>query len=257
MTGSPTVTVRVESGIAHVTMSRAHANAIDGALVDDLSAALRAVEEDDAARAVILRGAGKLFCPGLDLQDLSALDRPSMQAFMDRFGAVVLELYTFPKPMLAALSGHALAGGLVLALAADWRVLRRGAMVGLNEVKVGVPLPYGVAHVVRESVPAHRRTEVALLGRNFRDEEALAAGVVDEIAEPDDFEARCLERAEEFASKDSRAFAVTKRYLRSAAAERARAQGRLLVPEWIDAWFSPSTRARVAEIVAGLKGKGK
>jgi enoyl-CoA hydratase len=218
--------------------------------------AFQEAQADPAVRAVALRAEGKLFCPGLDLQDLWPLDRPAMGRFMERFGACVLTLYACPKPVIAAVHGHALAGGCVLALTADWRVSRRGAMLGLNEVKVGVALPFGVAHMLRESVASARMAEIALLGRNFRDEEAVAAGLAHEVAEAPAFEETCRARIEEFASKDAAAFGVTKRYLRSAAIERIRANDRHLLGEWLDGWFSPPTRARVAEIVAGLQGKG-
>ena len=131
----------------------------------------------------------------------------------------------------AAIHGHALAGGCVLGLCADWRVLRRGALIGLNEVKVGVPLPFGVALIVRDAVPRHALPAVALLGRNFSDEAALAAGLADELAEPGEVEAAARARLEELLDKDPAAFSVTKRYLRSPAIERIRANNRLLLPD--------------------------
>jgi enoyl-CoA hydratase/carnithine racemase len=175
---------------------------------------------------------------------------------MRRFSAAVLTLYAFPKPVVASLHGHALAGGCVFALCADWRVLRRGAVIGLNEVKVGVPLPFGVALIVREAVPKHKVTEVALLGRNFTDEAALAAGLADELSDADGIEALARARIEEFVEKDGFAFSVTKRYLRSSVVERVRASNKLLLPEWLDGWFSEGTTARIKAIVAGLKDKG-
>ena len=246
-----------EGAIGVVRLERAHGNAINDALVEGLMSTLAEAEADPAIRGVLLTAAGKIFCPGLDLQELLPLDRDAMERFMLRFSAAVLSLYTFPKPVVASLHGHALAGGTVLALCADWRVLRRGAMTGLNEVKVGVPLPFGVASIVREAVPRHKLTAVALLGRNFVDDDAVAAGLADELADADRIEATARERVEEFIAKDAFAFAVTKRYLRSPVVERIRANNRLLLPEWLDGWFSAGTRARVAEIVAGLKEKGK
>jgi enoyl-CoA hydratase len=180
-----------------------------------------------------------------------------MERFMRRFSAAVLTCYTFPKPVVAVLHGHALAGGCVLALCADWKVLRRGAVIGLNEVKVGVPLPFGVALIVREAVPKHKITEVALLGRNFNDEAAVSAGLADELADPAGIEAQARERLEEFLSKDTFSFAVTKRYLRAGVVERVRASNRLLLPEWLDGWFSPGTRARIDAIVKELASKGR
>ena len=258
MSSSPqSVTLTREGPIGVLRMEREHGNAINEALVASLVATLAEAESDPEIRGVLLTAGGKIFCPGLDLQELAALDREAMERFMRRFSAAVLTLYTFPKPVVAVLHGHALAGGCVLALAADWRVLRRGAVTGLNEVKVGVPLPFGVALIVREAVPKHKITGVALLGRNYTDEAALAAGLADELADAEGLEAVSRERLEEFVAKDAFAFAVTKRYLRSPVVERIRANNRLLIPEWLDGWFSPGTTARIAAIVAELQDKGK
>jgi len=251
------VTLTREGPIGVVRMDREHGNAINDALVESLVATLAEAESDPTIQGVLLTGGGKIFSPGLDLQELAVLDREAMERFMRRFSAAVLTLYTFPKPVVAVLHGHALAGGCVLALCADWRVLRRGALTGLNEVKVGVPLPFGVALIVRDAVPKSRLTEVALLGRNYTDEAALAAGLADELADAASVEAVARERLEEFIAKDASAFAVTKRYLRSPVVERIRANNRLLIPEWLDGWFSPGTTERIAAIVAGLQDKGK
>jgi enoyl-CoA hydratase/carnithine racemase len=254
--GTQAVTLTRDGAIGVVHLARAHGNAINGAFIESLVAALGEAEADPAIRGVLLTAGGKIFCPGLDLQELIALSRDEMERFMRRFSAAVLTLYTFPKPVVAVLHGHTLAGGCVLSLCADWRVLRRGAVTGLNEVKVGVPLPFGVALIVRDAVPKNRLTEVALLGRNASDEEALAAGLADELADADAVEAVGRERLDEFIAKDTFAFAVTKRYLRAAVVERMRANNQLLIPEWLDGWFSPGTRERIAAIVAELHAKG-
>jgi enoyl-CoA hydratase/carnithine racemase len=251
------VTLTREGGIGVVRLEREHGNAINGAFVESLVAVLAEAESDPAISGSLMTAGGKSFCPGLDLQELIELDREAMERFMWRFSAAVLTLYTFPKPVVAVLHGHALAGGCVLALAADWRVLRRGAVAGLNEVKVGVPLPFGVALIVREAVPKHKVTEVALLGRNFADEAAIAAGLADELADADAIDAASRARLAEFVAKDAFAFSVTKRYLRSSVVERVRASNRLLIPEWLDGWFSEGTTTRIKAIVGELKDKGK
>jgi enoyl-CoA hydratase len=256
-TASQAVTLTRDGAIGIVRLEREHGNAINDAFVESFVAALAEAESDPAIGGVLLTAGGKIFCPGLDLQELAALDREAMERFMLRFSAAVLALYTFPKPVVASLHGHTLAGGCVLALCADWRVLRRGAVTGLNEVKVGVPLPFGVALIVRDAVPRNALTAVALLGRNYSDEAAVTAGLADELAEAAEVETIARARLEEFLSKDAFSFAVTKRYVRSPVVERFRANNRLLLPEWLDAWFSPGTAARIRAIVAELKGKGK
>ena len=251
------VTLTKDGGAGILRLSRAHGNAINDDLVEGLIAALSEAEADPSVKGVLLAASGKIFCPGLDLQELLLLDRPAMERFMQRFSTAVLALYTFPKPVVAAVHGHALAGGCVLSLCADWRILGRGALVGLNEVKVGVPLPFGVAHIVRDAVPRNALAAVALLGRNFSDEAAVAAGLADELADGEGFEAEARTRLAEFTSKDGSALSVTKRYLRSPVVERIRAHNQLLLPEWLDGWFSAETRARIQGIVNGLKEKGR
>jgi enoyl-CoA hydratase len=202
---------------------------------------------------MMLTGAGKLFCPGLDLQELIELDRPEMERFVIDFAICIAELYAFPKPLVAAIHGHAVAGGCVLTLTADWRVLRPGALVGLNEVRVGVPLPFGVSLILRESVPRLHLEEVALLGKNYRDDAALSAGLVHEIHAGESFHEHCRQRLQEFVSRDLGALMITKRFLRSSIVERIRENGTRDVPEFLDAWFRPQTQARIRGIVDELR----
>ena len=247
------VTVTVENALATVRLDREHGNAINDDLVTGLMSACHEIGPDPKIRGILLAAGGKLFCPGLDLQELVALDRRAMGRFMIRFRDVLLDLYTLPKPMVAALSGAALAGGCIISLTADWRILRRGSLIGLNEIKVGVPLPFGVSRILRDSVHRPRMEEVALLGRNYTNEDAMATGLVQELHEEAGFEAHSLMRLEEFASKDLRAFAATKKYLRSSIASQIEGEDQKHQKEWLDCWFSTDTRRRIDQIVAQLK----
>jgi enoyl-CoA hydratase/carnithine racemase len=169
---------------------------------------------------------------------------------------MLVSLFGLRKPMVAAVSGHAVAGGCILALTADWRVLRRGGVsIGLNEVKVGVPLPLSVSALLRATVPPGSLSRVALLGRNFADEEALAAGLADELADGEGFESACLARLQEFAEKDAYSLAVTKTYLRAEALREMQAEDPKAIAEWLDGWFSPATQERIRGIAASLTRK--
>lgn len=250
-----TVTLTRTGPLAVARLGRAHGNAINGELVADLREVCREVDADPSIRGVLLASSGKLFCPGLDLQELSELDRPAMEAFFEGFSQMLLALYGLSKPVVVALHGHAVAGGCVLALTADWRVLREGALIGLNEVQVGLPLPFGVTMLLRESVSPSRLEEVALFGRNYKDADAVAVGLAHEIHSAEGFEAHCLARLQELADKGARAVACTKRYLRSATLAQFAEKDRRFAGEFIDAWFSPETRARVQGIVDGLRAR--
>ena len=245
----------VSDGIGTIRLAREHGNAINDDLVEGLLAGFQRAEEDPEVRGVLLTSSGKLFCPGLDLQELTVHDRPTMSRFLGRFSTCLLKMFNFPKPVVAALGGHALAGGCVLALTTDWRLLREGAMIGLNEVMVGVPLPYGVSQILHETVRTPHMEEVALRGGNYLDDEAVAAGLVHEVHRGEGLEERARQRLGELTSKDPRAYSITKRYLRSDTFERIQARDKLFQEEFLDCWFSDETRARIRSIVADLKAK--
>lgn len=251
--GKGAVAWSVKDGLATIRLEGDHGNAINDDLVDGLMSTFHEAEANREIRGVLLTSGGKLFSPGLDLRILVSFDRPRMARFLERFSACLVGMFTLPKPVVAAIPGHALAGGCVLILTTDWRILKEGAAVGLNEIKVGVPLPFGVSLMLREAVRTPRMEEVALLGRNYTGAEAVSAGVVHEIHGAEGFESYCMERLREFADRDLRSYAATKRYLRSATVERIRANDSLFREEFLDCWFSEGTRARIDGIIADLE----
>jgi Delta3-Delta2-enoyl-CoA isomerase len=248
--------IRLEKSgpLATVRFDKSRGNAIDEPFTRELIDVTGQLAGDTSIRGVMLASAhAKLFSPGLDLVALLEYDRPAMARFMELFAEALWALYGLPKPLVAAVGGHAIAGGCILALTADFRVLRRGGVqMGLNEVKVGVPLPWSVALLLRASVPTTALTPVALLGRNFADDEALAAGLADQLADADGFEDFCLARLREFADKDAASVAVTKGYLRQGVLREMRAREAAEIPVWLDRWFSESTRERIRQTVATI-----
>jgi len=211
-------TIRVErqGSLSILRLDKTRGNAIDDALLEDMARWIVEATRDDQLRGVLLASAHpKLFCPGLDLVSLVDRDREAMRDFMNRFATVLWGLFGLLKPVVAAINGPAVAGGCILAMAADARVIARGAPIGLNEVKIGVPLPWSVVILLKSTVPPTSLAEVALLGRNFDGEEAVRVGLADAVVERDQLEAAALARLQEFAEKDALAFGATKGWLRS------------------------------------------
>src|SRR5512145_1531423 len=129
-----TVQVEIKDGLGTIRLSGPRGNAMSQALVADLSAALRTVGGEPSVRAILLSSAHpKLFCPGLDLMTLKDVSREDMGAFMIEFSTLLTDLFALKKPVVAAVNGAAVAGGCLLALTADWRIAKRGAVMGLNE----------------------------------------------------------------------------------------------------------------------------
>ena len=250
---APAVSFSREGSMALIQMQGRHGNALNDDLLQGLQTAFARAAQDEEVRGVLLTSAGKLFSPGLDLQELLPLDRPQMDRFMGFFADTICAIYTHPRPVVAALSGHAVAGGCILALACDLRILRRDARIGLNEVKVGVPLPYAVAQLLRETVHRPSLPEIALLGRNYSNEDAIAAGLAHELHPQETFQAACRRRLEEFCDRGTAALARTKSYLHQPTVDRILARDAELRGEFLDCWFSETTRARIQEVVQSLK----
>lgn len=198
-------------------LDRPPVNALDLELVQAITAAIaRAIE--DRAPAIVLTGAGRCFSAGIDTKVVPSYTQEQARAAVGAINAMVSTVYAAPVPVVAALNGHALGGGLVLALACDVRVASAGHYrLALNEVTAGVPFPAGPLTVVRAELDAPVARELCLSGRVIGPEEALALRVVDELAEPARLLDVALARAAELASP--RVYETVKRQLRGPVAE--------------------------------------
>lgn len=249
------MSIRVErqGPLALLRLDKPRGNAIDEPLLEALTAAAHEAARDDTVRGVLISSAHpKLFCPGLDLVALQDYDASALGRFMARFAKMLWTLFGLWKPVVAAVNGPAVAGGCILALTADERVLKRGATIGLNEIKIGVPLPWSVSVLMRATLPPSSWTEVALAGSNFADDAALQAGLAQRVLEADGFEAACVARLERLAEKDPSSYAITKRCLREGYLAEMMAQEQYRTGEFVAAWFSQATRERRQQIVASL-----
>jgi enoyl-CoA hydratase len=238
-------------------LDKARGNAIDDALAEGLTSAVGEVASDDGVRGAMLASAHpKLFCPGLDLVTLVEYDRAAMERFWSRFEEASFALFSLRKPLVAAIGGAAVAGGCILALTADLRLLRRGSSIGLNEVRIGVPLPWWVVTLLRMSASPTALTRVALLGSNFTDEEARDAGLVHEVLPAEGFESAALARLEELASRDPNALGTTKAWLRHPALVEMQARGAEHRAAFRDPGFSPPAQQWIHNTVASLTRRG-
>src|SRR2546421_6043713 len=203
-------------------MRAGKANAMGPAWLERMEALL-----DEAlaarARALVITGYEAFFSAGLDLPTLDGLDDRAMGSFMSGFSRTMLRIFELPMPVVAAVNGHAIAGGCVLALQADVRI---GAVsdlrIGLNEVQLGIGLPYLVLETLRAQVPTPSLLPIAQEGRLFSPDEAAAVGLLHEVVPPDQFEQRALGRAMELGTLPSAAFGAVKLGLRAPVGQRIR-----------------------------------
>lgn len=245
--------VRREGEVAVVSLRRGSSNALVPELLDALVGALREAEEDTRVRAVVVTGNGRFFSAGFDLFALAGYDRAAMERFVDAFTGAMLALAELPKPVVAAIDGHAPAGGCILALACDRRLMAEGDyVIGLNELEVGIPMPPIAVELARAVVEPRFLAEVCFGGELVPPPVALERGLVDELVPPAQLVPRALEWARRWGEKPAAAFAVTKRSLRApvrAAMEASDLAG------FLDVWFSPATGARVRETLERLAAR--
>jgi enoyl-CoA hydratase len=170
-----------EESFAVITLNRPPANAISEQLIKDVAAAITSVEDDASVRSVILTGAGdKIFCAGADLG--SAFAGGSVDAFI-RFGNGVLRrMERFPKPIIAAMNGHALGGGCEIAMACHFRLLKTGARMGQTESNLGIIPGYGGTQRLPRLIGRTKALEFLILGTQIPSEECLALGLVNRLA---------------------------------------------------------------------------
>ena len=239
-------TVRVadrDGGVRVLTLDRPPANAEDETLLRDLGAALAAARADDAVRAVVLTGAGAFFSGGFDLA-APRRDDADAARLRDLFRDTHLALLTLPKPTVAMLNGHAIAGGLVLALACDYRLGREGDYrIGLNEVAIGASYPRVAFEIVRLRLPHARASELLLGAALYPASQAIRLGVVDELLAAETLEATVLRRAARLGAFPREAYAHTKAALVADAVARVESETPDEAARGADVWTSTESRA--------------
>ena len=239
-------------GIAELALRRPPANALNTALVTALSGALEA-ETAAGCRAIVLTGLPGMFSGGLDVPELIDQPRAAIHEFWSRFFALCRTLAESPVPVVAAISGHAPAGGAVLTLFCDYRIAVAGRFrIGLNEVRVGLPVPSSILLALASAVGERTAARLAMRGDMPQMEEALALGLVDELTSAEDLMPRAREFALELAALPPVAMNQTRRLARSALVEAMRTSADVEVAT--EYWFSDETQAQMRALVARLAG---
>ncbi|MGB2990714.1 MAG: enoyl-CoA hydratase/isomerase family protein [Candidatus Zixiibacteriota bacterium] len=244
-------TIRTENrdGVAVVTLNRGTTNAINRQLVDELTDTLRQLKNDTQVRgAVLVSSNEKFFSIGLDIPQLFELSRDDFGAFYRAFNRLCIDLYTLPKPLVAAITGHATAGGCILALCCDYRFIAQGRkLMGMNEIKLGVPVPYPIDCIFRQLVGVRIAREVVDSGEFYPPDELIGMGMVDQVLPIEQVLPRSIDKVRLLGSYRQEAFEMIKRN-RTETVE-AEILERLKEREefFIECWYSDEVRRRLKE----------
>jgi Delta3-Delta2-enoyl-CoA isomerase len=236
-------------GIATLTLGRGKVNALNNDVVDQLREALKTSESDPEVKSFILTGTGKFFSFGFDIPEFLSFTKEQFTEFLNNFTDLYTYLFLYPKPVVAALNGHTVAGGCMLALACDYRVMVSGkAKISLNEIGFGSSVFAGSTEMLRFWAGSANATEVLFSGEMYPAERAKSLGLVQEVVDEDNLMSMAGKAASDFALKHQPAFASIKSLLRRSVVEEMRSREKEAIKEFVDIWYSETTWANLKDI---------
>jgi enoyl-CoA hydratase len=244
------IDLKQHGGIAVMTMAYGKANALDIEFLDAIVAQFEAVRGSEA-KAMVLTGQGQMFSAGVNLLRLSEGGTDYVRRFLPALHRVYDTVFFFPKPVVAAVNGHAIAGGCVLQCCADKRIAAAGsARIGVTELLVGVPFPPLAFEVMRFATAPQYFADGILSGATFTPDVALTRGLLDEVVEPPALFDRAMAAAETLAALPPTTFALTKEQIRQPVTDAMERHGRRWESASEEIWTSANALERVRGYVA-------
>lgn len=242
--------------IARIELARPPVNALNPALLAGLRQAIDAALSDPSVDGICLTGRAGMFSAGLDVPELLTLSRDALRMAWRDFFAVMEALARSNKPCAAAITGHSPAGGAVIALFCDYRVMAAGAFkIGLNEVQVGLAVPPAIVRAMQRLVGAHRGERLMVAGTMLDSNGALNAGLVDELAAPEQVEARAIAWLEQHLCLPPNAMRATRANARADLSAVFDGDSDAELEQLLDGWFGEETQHVMHALVAKLKAK--
>jgi Delta3-Delta2-enoyl-CoA isomerase len=243
------VNLELRDGLATVRLQRGKVNALNEQVVDELSGCFRELEADPAVRGILLTGTGKFFSFGFDIPEFLGVPKEGFARYLRKFAGLYRELFLHPRPVVAALNGHTVAGGCMLASACDVRVMvKENARIGLNEVGFGSSLFAGSVEMLRFWLGSRRAQDVVYGGALYTAEQALELGLTDAVVPDGALVEEASNRLSELAGKSPEAFGSIKRLLRQPIAEEMQRREDASIREFVEIWYSNETRAELEKI---------
>jgi len=230
--------------IAVLTLAKGKANTLDIEFCRALTGQFNELKK--SADAVVMTAEGPIFSAGVDLLRASKGGPKYLRQFLPVLNKMFDAAFNFPKPLVAAINGHAIAGGCVLASCADYRLVARGnSKIGVTELLVGLPFPALAFEVMRFVTSPRYFAEAIYTGETYQPDAALDRGLVHEVVEPQALQQRALQAANLLAELSPAAFAQTKQQMRLAVTERMKRDGKRIDGAATKAWTSPKAIASI------------
>jgi enoyl-CoA hydratase/carnithine racemase len=250
-----TISTTVKDKLAIITLSRGKSNALNREMITELHDMLHNIENDDNIGGAVIVGKENFFSAGLDLIELYHYNQDEAESFWHLFLKFTAKITAFKKPLVAAINGHSPAGGCVIALACDSRVMAEGKyIIGLNEVPVGIIVPNSIFKLYSFWLGNANAYRNLLEGKLFSPEEALSVGLVDELVRPESILTAAERKARKYMAYETNTWQQSKLNLRKEIIAATSADQGQDLEIMLKQWWSPSTRAILKTLIDGLKG---
>ncbi|MAG57635.1 MAG: enoyl-CoA hydratase [Planctomycetes bacterium] len=242
-------TLDAERGIARVVLDSPKVNAMGSQLLAQLAVTFEGLAQNDSVRGILLEGNGSCLSAGLDLKEVVGMDRDRLEQLLIALDRMLVSVFTCPTPIATVMEGHAIAGGMVIALATDHVALRRGDYrVGLTELAVGVPFPRSAYEIVACGLPPRAVRRFVLQPDTLSPEDAYAVGFGDTLG--DSPRSTALTWLRQAAALPPAAVAIAKLQIRESAIRRIQEQADAERPRLLDEILSDAGRAAMARALA-------
>jgi len=252
-----TLEITIRDKVAIIALNRGRSNAINAEMVSDLKKIINSIEDDVAIGGVILTGKEGFFTAGLDLIELYDYDQEQIKNFWINFLDLVAVLTKFKKPMIAAISGHSPAGGCVMSLCCDYRIMAEGKyIIGLNEVPVGIIVPDSIFELYAFWIGKARAYQNLMEGKLMNVEEAKAIGLIDATADISTLMTLTQKKMQSYLQYDATTWQETKLNLRKELIAKVTADQTETLNKMLMQWWQPTTRSILKTIIENLKSKG-
>lgn len=251
------IEIEDRDGVTLLRMARGKGNALNVELLEVLDAALVRIEAESSLPLVVT-GQGRSFCAGLDLPRITGGGAAYLQQLLPALSRALKRIVLFPRPLVAAVNGHAIAGGAIIMMAADYRILALGeARVGLTELAVGVPFPAWPLEIARAAIPREHFAKLIYTAALVSPSEAHSLGLVDEVAEQEELLERAFAVARKLAAVPATTFAISKRHVRAPLIEAAERRAASDDHEVFTNWASDTTQQHIRAFIERTIGQKK
>jgi enoyl-CoA hydratase/carnithine racemase len=239
-----------------LTFNRGRSNPMNLKMFEEMIEVLKSLKKDDSSQALIITGKENFFSSGLDLPEIITYDKAKTKFFWEVFMDLVIELVSFPKPMVAAITGHSPAGGCVIAIACDYRIMGAGDFkIGLNEVPVGLVVPRHIFDLYAFWLGNHRAYQYLMEGKLMNPQQASDAGLIDVVVPANQVLETAERKVAHYLKFDQKTWCASKLNLRSEMIRNVTHYDEDLLENVVEHWFHPNTQSILNGFIAKLQKK--